>query len=236
MRFSLLVPLLLAAGCGDKKAPETPHAEPTSSGAPTPSATAPTTTHPATTTSAAPSATASAKPHADDPVPDDPNESAVAIEMKPLFDKKVAKTAFPKATAKDGDCWKTVAITGDHRKDFASLVDKCGTPTGLAEYAKPADGHLHHVHDKRDTFTLKLASGFCYRYFAVADAGIKDIDILVEKVGGAIVADNQSGPVAIIEGDKPWCMTEDITYEFHIEVDGVGKGRYTFGVWARPKG
>ncbi len=233
MRIALLIPLALLPGCGERKAPETARAEPTASATPAGSGAAAATAH---ATPTATGVSTAAKPATDDPVPDDPNEAAVAIEMKPLFDKKVAKTTFPKASVKDGDCWKTVAITGDHKKDFASLVDKCGASTGLAEYAKPADGHLHHVHDKRDTFTLKLLSGFCYRYFAVADAGIKDIDILVEKVGGAIAADNQSGPVAIIEGDRPWCVTEDITYEFHVEVDGVGKGKYTFGVWARPKG
>ena len=35
--------------------------------------------------------------------------------------------------------------------------------------------------------------------------------------------------------NKSWCMDEDAEYDFHIEVDGEGNGRYIFGVWAKPK-
>jgi hypothetical protein len=129
-----------------------------------------------------------------------------------------------------------VNVSGDHEKDFAALISACGAATGLAEYAKPVNGKLHHKVDKRDTFSIKLAGGMCYRYFAVADSGITDLDILIEKPGGAIIGDDkQSSPIAIVDGDKTWCMDDDATYEFHIEVDGAGKGNYMFGVWAKPK-
>jgi hypothetical protein len=130
----------------------------------------------------------------------------------------------------------TLSLSGDASKDYEKLAGSCGAPAGLVEYAKPVKGHLHSVKDKRDTFTLKLQKGLCYRYFAVADSGIKDLDILVEKRNGALVADDkQTSPVAIIESEKTWCMNEDAEYDFHIEVDGEGAGKYVFGVWARPK-
>jgi hypothetical protein len=129
-----------------------------------------------------------------------------------------------------------VQVSGDSQKDFDALVASCGGPMGLREYAAPAHGHLHSVKDKRDTFQMKLYKGLCYRYFAVGDSGIKDIDILVEKTGNVLVGDDkQTGPIAVIDAGKTWCMTSDAEYLFNVEVDGEGKGKYVFGVWARPK-
>ncbi len=234
-RFAALSVLGLLAACGGN--PPTPvtaeNSVPTAPSTPTPP-TVPTDT-PAT------SATAAAK---DPPTPakpkdyDDPHETehGATITMAPLL-KKGLKTGFPKKTIGDKECWQGTSLQGDAKADFDTIIKKCGGPTGLQEYAKPMLGKLHHIHDKRDTYKLKLSGGMCYRYFAVADAGIKDLDILVTKPGGALVADDKtSHPVAIIEFDKSWCMDDDADYEFHIEVDGEGTGNYMFGVWAKPKG
>ncbi|MBL8609330.1 MAG: hypothetical protein JNL38_18515 [Myxococcales bacterium] len=233
--LALLGLALASAACGGSKPPPDtsakPNPTPTTSASAAASATA---AAPVTSASAAPVASASAKP-ADDDTHDDPNESAEHLTMTPLI-AKGAKVTYPKKTVDDGACWKTVGLTGKHDKDFDALVEKCGTPTGLVEYAKPVHGRLHHKHDKRDTFTMKLAGGMCYRYFTVADGTITDIDILVLKPNGAMVADDKtSHPVAIIDPAQPWCIDKDAEYVFAIEVDGPGKGGYTFGVWARPK-
>jgi hypothetical protein len=170
------------------------------------------------------------------PDDDDPTESADPIPMTVELGKPYDRSSFPKKTGNDKTCWQTISLSGDASKDYEQVAASCGAPTGLLEYAKPVKGHLHSVKDKRDTFTLKLQKGLCYRYFAVADSGIKDLDILVEKPNGALVADDkQTSPVAIIESDKTWCMDEDAEYDFHIEVGGDGAGKYVFGVWARPK-
>jgi len=181
-------------------------------------------------TAASPSAVP-AGPDAEDPT-ESPDPIPMTVELNAPFDAGT----FPKKTASDKTCWQTLSLSGDASKDYEKLAGSCGAPAGLVEYAKPVKGHLHSVKDKRDTFTLKLQKGLCYRYFAVADSGIKDLDILVEKRNGALVADDkQTSPVAIIESEKTWCMNEDAEYDFHIEVDGEGAGKYVFGVWARPK-
>ncbi|HEX3596474.1 MAG TPA: hypothetical protein VHU80_15295 [Polyangiaceae bacterium] len=173
---------------------------------------------------------------ADDVKPADPDESPVAIRLTPLFTKEKLPH-FPKATVSDRDCWQDLELSGDANKDYAALVARCGKPTGVAEYASPARGHLHHKHDQRDSFKLELARGFCYRYFAVADEGIDDLDILVERYGGDLVGDDDTrGQVAIIQSDKPWCMDDDVDYDFEVAVNGKGQGNYLIGVWARPKG
>ncbi|HEX4341444.1 MAG TPA: hypothetical protein VH062_36295 [Polyangiaceae bacterium] len=172
----------------------------------------------------------------DEAKPADPDESPVAIRLTPLFTKQ-KPPHFPRATVSDRDCWQDLELSGDASKDYASLVSRCGTPTGVAEYASPAKGHLHHKHDQRDSFKLQLARGYCYRYFAVADSSIDDLDILVERYGGDLVGDDDTrGQVAIIQSDKPWCMDDDVDYDFEVAVNGKGQGNYLIGVWARPKG
>jgi hypothetical protein len=167
---------------------------------------------------------------------DDPDESSAPIVMTPEITRPWDKASFPHKTGDEEKCWQTIGVTGVAAKDFESLITSCGAPLGLREYVAPAHGHLHSVKDKRDTFQMKLLKGLCYRYFAVGDSGIKDIDILVEKPGAILVGDDkQTGPVAIIDAGKPWCMTEDAEYLFNIEVDGDGAGKYVFGAWARPK-
>ena len=167
---------------------------------------------------------------------DDPDESPDPIRLAPEITRPWDTSSFPPKSGDEQKCWQTVQPTGNAQKDFEQLVASCGTPMGLKEYALPAHGHLHSVKDKRDTFVMQLYKGLCYRYFAVGDSGIKDIDILIEKKGNILVGDDkQNGPIAIIDAGKTWCMTSDAEYLFNVEVDGEGKGKYVFGVWARPK-
>ncbi|MEO7111546.1 MAG: hypothetical protein ABI183_13990 [Polyangiaceae bacterium] len=223
----------LIAACGGSTPPPatTP---PTSSGAPDgASSSVPAPSGSAATTGAT-TPTASDDPGA---VKDDATESSAPIPMTALVTKSTPKSSFPKAKIGDHECWQNTALAGKAKDDFQTIIDKCGTPTGLMEYAKPVQGKLHSKADKRDTYILKLMGGYCYRYFAVGDGSIKDLDILVEKPDGALVAaDKTDQPFAIIDSGNTWCMDQDAEYHFAIEVDGVGKGSYFFGVWAKPKG
>jgi hypothetical protein len=196
--------------------------------APTTSTTA--TSAPSTAASAAPSASAATNDEYDDP-----NESAAAITMQPLVTKTTPKTAYPKAKTSDGDCWKTVSFSGQHDKDFPSLIGACGTPTGMLEYVKPANGKLHSVKDAVDSFTVAMNKGACYRLFAVADQTIHDIDIVILRNGSILGTDDMKQPVAIIQGSAPFCPEDDANYSFDVKVKGEGKGAYTFGIWTRPK-
>jgi hypothetical protein len=157
------------------------------------------------------------------------------MELEARFGKSAPHSTFPKATVGDHECWQGIGLTGDHAQDYATLIGKCGAPTGLAEYVSPVTGKIHHKHKRRDVYTLRLEKGLCYRYFAVGDGTIADLDILVLRNGALIADDKTVHPVAIIESDKPWCMDHDETYDFSIEVEGPGQGHYTFGVWAKPK-
>ena len=226
LRASLLAFPVLALACGGSAPPPT---------GPAPVASSPPTHAPETATSATKPSEKhdAAKTAAEEHV--DPNESSGPIALVPLWGKK-DRPKFPKASTGDKECWQTINLTGDHEKDYAQLGEKCGAPTGSVEYVKAARGRLHHKHDKRDTYTVKLQQGLCYRYFAVGDGATQDLDILIMRQNGDLIGeDKTTSPVAIIHNDKPWCMDEDAEYQFHVEVDGPGTGGYVFAVWARPK-
>lgn len=150
--------------------------------------------------------------------------------------KITGKPTFPSSKSSEADCWKKVSLTGEHKSDYAALIAACGTPTGAIEYAAPVEGRLHSVKDKRDTFSIKLQGGLCYRFFGVADASIADLDIVIVTADGSLVGEDKvTGPVAIVLPGKALCIGDDVEYQFHVEVDGAGKGGYSFGAWARKK-
>jgi hypothetical protein len=152
--------------------------------------------------------------------------------LKALFEKGAAP-AFPAATISEQDCWRTVSVVGNARRDYESLLKQCGASTGAVQYVRPAMGHLHHKHQRRDTFHVPIQGGLCYRFFGVGDATINDLDILIEQRGALVGDDKSRGPVAIIETDKAWCMDRDGVYDFMVQVHGEGQGQYIFGIWAR---
>jgi hypothetical protein len=220
MRSSILAACVLATACASHPSPPA-----TAAGEPPPvSGTPP----------LAPAAAPATPPPAAEAY-EDPNELHDPETMTPLFTKD-ARPTFPKATATDRDCWRSVNLLGDAKKDFDALISSCGTPTGSVQYVNPVLGKLHHIHDKRDTFAVKVQGGLCYRFFGVADGSIRDLDILIERANGDLVGDDRTnGPVAIIDMEKDWCMDFDADLRFKVEVDGTGTGNYAFGVWARPK-
>jgi hypothetical protein len=182
----------------------------------------------------APAPSSAAGAAAVEAVPEDPVEAHDPATLVPLF-AKAKRPAFPRATIGEHECWQSVSLSGVARKDYDALVANCGAPTGSIEYVKPNMGRLHHQRDKRDTYVVHVQGGLCYRFFGVGDASIQNLDILIERAGGALVGEDRShGPVAIIESDKAWCMDRDGDYQFGVQVDSPSSGAYVFGVWARP--
>lgn len=153
------------------------------------------------------------------------------INLKPLFQKSDAP-AFPSPTASEQECWRSIGVVGSSRQDYETLTAKCGAATGSVPYVRPAIGHLHHKHQRRDVFVVPIQGGLCYRFFGVGDATIKDLDILIEQRGALVGDDRTTGPVAIIESDKSWCIDHDGVYNFLVQTHGEGKGQYVFGIWA----
>jgi len=159
-------------------------------------------------------------------------DGSIVLEL--LLKPGASASEFPKATAKDADCNKGLGFAGESKKDYDMLLGKCGGPTGLKEYVKTVTGKLDAKH-LRDVYTFKMVGGYCYRFFAVADDTVSNLDIRVQRPEGALVSIAASKNfVAIMNPDRVWCKTHDREFRLVVETS-AGKGNYTFGVWARPK-
>jgi hypothetical protein len=181
----------------------------------------------------APAPSASAAPYKD------PTESDAPIRLTPLFGAAGAggpPPTFPVATTGDIGCLGRATVVGDGAKDYPSVVNACGAPTGLAEYTKPVSGMLHAALDKQDSYVVSLAAGYCYRVFATGDQSIFDLGLSITPVaGGKKTEDGARGSVAILDNDQPLCVDKGGDYAINLEIEGMGYGGYTLGVWARPK-
>ncbi len=180
-----------------------------------------------------------AAPSQDAPNPNETSDKApkpiVIDEHPPTTPPAQGSTSsFPPQSVPDGDCWKGAPITGDYATDYNNLIGRCGKPTGMLPYSRVMEGEFSDAH-KADVFTVKLGSGGCYRFFAVAGGSVKDIDIgLATMEGKLVAADKYTQPVAILDFAKPVCVDHDVEFKLIVARDGGGEGGYGFGIWFRP--
>jgi hypothetical protein len=141
---------------------------------------------------------------------------------------------FPAASTDDKDCTKAAGLTGKLERDFLELANACGKNTGMKEYAKNIEGPLNSNH-KHEAFDVKLAGGYCYRFFAVADGTIEKLGLRVQRPNGSLHSVIQSKqPVVIYRPNQAWCRRHDRDFQIIVESLGAGEGRYAFGIYARP--
>jgi hypothetical protein len=145
--------------------------------------------------------------------------------------------SLPSASVSEADCAQGLEISGDDaEKDYQKIARRCGAATGAAEYAHPAHGRLHSNVDKRDTYSVKIEGGLCYRFIGVADGSIQNLDMVITDGHANVIGEDKTrGPVAILMNDRAWCVDDAADFVFDVVVNGEGTGRYVFGVWARPK-
>jgi len=146
-----------------------------------------------------------------------------------------AASEYPQQTVGYRECWNGLAIEDDADADYAEILAACGKPTGMLPFVAPVRGRLDAA-DKSDKLALPLKKGMCYRFIAVGNQSLGDLDLRIEKVDGTLIAvDKTTHPVAIIDGESPLCVDEDVEWAFVLEVEGNGQGNYVFGVLAKPK-
>lgn len=164
----------------------------------------------------------------------DVKPSGPVTVLDALVKKETPRSAFPSASAKDADCYKNTPITGQAESDYAAIVAKCGPPTGMVEFARKAKGAFDASH-RHDTFSVKLLANYCYRVYAIGDQSVGELNVRVQKPGGALIAMAGSHyATTIVDPDKAWCKKHDDERQFVVEAP-KGQGAYVFAVWARPK-
>jgi hypothetical protein len=162
--------------------------------------------------SAAPSAAASAAPVAAPPVP----TSAVAN----------AKTES--AWAPCHQSYK--ASAKDVSKDVAAMAKACEKTTKMKLIGKTVTGKQADQ-DTPQTVPLDAKANHCYRVYAQAVEGIKDLDLAVKDSAGIVVGqDSTDDPSPVVLEDGAVCFTKDDKATIVMSV-GMGSGAYAVQVW-----
>jgi hypothetical protein len=82
------------------------------------------------------------------------------------------------------------------------------------------------------TFPLKAEAKHCYRVYAQAAEGIKDLDLAIKDSTGAIAGeDSTDDPSPVVLEDGAVCYTEDDASTVVVSV-GMGGGAYAVQVWS----
>jgi hypothetical protein len=85
--------------------------------------------------------------------------------------------------------------------------------------------------DPPQTFPLKVEANHCYRVYAQASEGIKDLDLAIKDGAGAIAGEDSTDDASpvILEGGAV-CFKEADSAAVVVSV-GLGKGTYALEIW-----
>jgi hypothetical protein len=199
---------IAACGGGDQQPPVTPPPPPAS----TPDVVA-----------SAPSASASAAP----------TDTGSAVATPPPPPPAPTSTV---ATTKNDPTWATChqsyqAKKKDVSKDVAAMADGCKAITKMKVMGKTLTGKQADQ-DAPQSFPLDAKGGHCYRVYAQASDGIKDLDVVI-KDSAQIVAgqDSTDDPSPVVLEDGAVCFSKDDKASIVVAV-GMGKGNYAVQVWS----
>jgi hypothetical protein len=211
--ISLPLAVTLSACGGGEKPPETPPAP--SAGA-TPIASAPAATTESTAapaSSAAPSDTGSAA--AATPPPTNPGSTKVTTKSDPAW-------------ASCHQSYKANAM--EVSKDVAAMAKGCAAVTKMKLVGKTLTGKQADAQTPQ-TFPLKAKANHCYRVYAQAADGIKDLDVVVKDSAGATAGeDSTDDPSPVVLEDGAICFKADDDATIVVSV-GMGNGAYAVQIW-----
>ena len=106
----------------------------------------------------------------------------------------------------------------------------CQKATKMKEIGKTFKGKQADK-DPPQSFPLKAKAGHCYRAYAQAAEGIKDLDLAIKDSTGAIAGeDSTDDPSPVVFEDGAVCFKEDDAATVVVSV-GMGSGAYAVQVW-----
>lgn len=216
-----LAPLAFAIGAcgGGQKPPETP---------PAASENASSSSASETDGEAVPAPSGAAESADAAPAPSEAASAAPAPATKP---------GSTKASAKNDPAWaachqnfKPKGKDKDVSKDVAALAKSCAKATKLKQLGKTITGKQSDSGPPQ-TYPLKAQANHCYRIYAQAGDGIKDLDIAIKDSTGAVAGeDSTDSPTAIVLDDGAVCFKEADAADIVVSV-GSGSGAYALQIW-----
>ncbi|MGH7294183.1 MAG: hypothetical protein ACRELB_04590 [Polyangiaceae bacterium] len=182
-------------------------------------------TTPAVTASAPPTATAAGVPEASAPAE---TASAAPLPPAPVPTSAVATT---KTEASWVACHASFKARGkDTTADVEAMARQCAAATKMKPVGKTLTGKQADQ-DAPQSFPFDARAGRCYRAYAQASEGIKDLDLVVKDSAGIIVGQDStddSSPVVMEDGAV--CFSKDDRASVVVSV-GMGKGAYSVQIW-----
>jgi hypothetical protein len=182
---------------------------------------------PAAPPASAPLAIASPQTPSASPAPTDTTSAAATPPAAPTS---------AVATVKSDDSWVDChrsykAKLNDVSKDVAAMAASCKSVTKLTQVGSTLKGKQGD-NDPPQTFPLDAKGGHCYRAYAQASDGIKDLDLIVKDSAGIVIGQDSTddpSPVAMEYGAL--CFSKDDKASIVIAV-GAGKGDYAIQIWS----
>jgi hypothetical protein len=128
-------------------------------------------------------------------------------------------------------CHRSFQAKGkDVSADVAAMAKACAAATrmkllGTTLTGKQAD------QDPPQSFPFDAKGGHCYRAYAQASEGIKDLDLVVKDSAGiAAGQDATDDPSPVVLEDGAVCFGKDDKASVVVSV-GMGKGAYAVQIW-----
>jgi len=140
------------------------------------------------------------------------------------------------ATVKSNDSWVDChrsykANLKDVSKDVAAMAAVCKSVTKFTQVGNTLTGKQANA-DPPQTFPLDAKANHCYRLYAQASDGIKDLDLIVKDSAGVVIGqDSTDDPSPVVMEFGAVCFSKDDKASIVVAV-GAGKGKYAVQIWS----
>lgn len=163
-----------------------------------------------------------------------------APTLRPAPAPSASETVAPLASGQSAplegglfaSCANGLVAEDDPVIDVTRLFAVCGPPTGMDRGTEaPLEGAISEGRAPA-TLPLELRAGRCYRVFAVADPHVGELDVELRSSRDTLIAsDHQSGRVAVVQPDRPFCALADDTARLLVSArQGSGAFALEIGV------
>jgi len=116
-------------------------------------------------------------------------------------------------------------------KDVAAMAKACAKETKMKIVGQTIAGKQGDQ-DPPQSYPLKAEANHCYRVYAQAAEGIKDLDLAIKDSAGAVAGEDSTDDASpVVMEDGAVCFKEKDAATVVVSV-GMGGGAYALQIWA----
>jgi hypothetical protein len=118
----------------------------------------------------------------------------------------------------------------DPARDVDGMARACAKVTKMSLFGATLTGKQGDQ-DPPQSFPFKAEAGHCYRVYAQASEGIRDLDLAIKDGAGAIAGEDSTDDASpVVVEDGAVCFKEADSATVVVSV-GMGKGTYAVQIW-----